>query len=202
MLKYVKGVNNCNVAINKDNWCSIPFIYFPLPLCPQWFIIIAIHKSIQMKSLDALLKELESKLPLMEKQNPAVSEASVGWHIEHSLLAAIKMINAVAHSEPDKYRWRFNWRRSMVFATGRIPRGKAKAPKAVVPESTADAATITAQFATLRDKLQNMSMLKPQHFFEHPFFGPLHVKHTFKVIQLHTQHHIKIINDIIASAKP
>lgn len=178
------------------------FIYFPLPLYPQWFSNIAIHKSIQMKSLDALLQELESKLSLMQKQSPAVSEASVGWHIEHSILAAIKMINAVAYSEPDKYRWRFNWRRSMVFTTGRIPRGKAKAPKAVIPASIADAATLTAQFATLRDKLHHMTMLKPNHFFEHPFFGALHVKHTLRAIQLHTDHHLKIINDIIASAKP
>jgi hypothetical protein len=155
-----------------------------------------------MKSLDNLLQELESKLPLMQKQDPAVSEASVGWHIEHSILAAIKMINAVAHSEPDKYRWRFNWRRSVIFATGRIPRGKARAPKAVMPESAADAATLTAQFATLRDKLHHMSLLKPQHFFEHPFFGPLHVRHTQRAIQLHTDHHLKIINDIVASAKP
>ncbi len=182
--------------------CGTLFIYFPLPLRPQWFILIAIHKSIQMKSLDALLQELESKLPLMQEQNPAVSEASVGWHIEHSILAAIKMINAVAHSEPDKYRWRFNWRRSMVFATGSIPRGKARAPKAVMPESAADAATLTEQFATLRHKLHNMSMLQPKHFFEHPFFGALHVKHTHRAIQLHTQHHLKIINDIVASAKP
>lgn len=155
-----------------------------------------------MKSLDALLKELETKLPMMEKQNPAISEASVGWHIQHTILAAIKMINAVAHSEPEKYRWRFNWRRSIIFATGRIPRGKAKAPKAVVPESAADAATLVVQFGTLRDKLHHMSLLKPTHFFEHPFFGPLHVKHTQKAIQLHTQHHLKIINEIIASTRP
>lgn len=150
-----------------------------------------------MKPLDQLLKELENNLPMMQRQNPAVSEASVGWHIEHTILAAIKMINAVAHSDPEKYRGRFNWRRSLVFATGRIPRGKAKAPQAVIPTSQMDATAITAQMATLRDKLHHMSMLKPKHFFEHPFFGPLHVKHTLRAIQIHTQHHLKIIQEII-----
>jgi hypothetical protein len=152
----------------------------------------------KMEPLHILLHELENKIPLLHKQNPAVSDASVAWHIEHTILAAGKMADAVAHSNPDDYRWQFNWRRLMVFTTGRIPRGKAKAPKTVIPQSIADAATLAAHLTSLRNKLHHLSMVQPHHFFVHPYFGPLHVKHTQKAIYIHTQHHLKIINDIIA----
>jgi Protein of unknown function (DUF1569) len=151
-----------------------------------------------MEPLHILLHELESKIPLLHQRNPAVSDASVAWHIEHMILAATKMANAVIHSNPADYRWQFNWRRLMVFTTGRIPRGKAKAPKAVIPQSDADAATLATHLTSLRNKLHHLGMLQPHHFFVHPYFGPLHVRHTQKAIYIHTQHHLKIINDIIA----
>jgi hypothetical protein len=155
-----------------------------------------------MEPLQKLLHELESKIPVLHQQNPAVSDASVAWHIEHTLLAASKMADAVAHSNPAEYRWQFNWRRTMVFTTGRIPRGKAKAPKAVIPQLIPDAATLAAGLTALRNKLHHLSMLQPKHYFLHPYFGALHVKHTQKAIYIHTQHHLKIINDIIGSARP
>jgi hypothetical protein len=150
-----------------------------------------------MEPLNNLLDKLETQLPLLHLQNPAVSTSSVGWHFEHIILAATKMANATLHSDPTTYRWQFNWRRLMVFTTGRIPRGKAKAPEAVVPAGTADMATVAAQLATLRNKLQHLNMLQPKHYFVHPYFGPLHVKHTQRAIYIHTQHHLAIIEDIV-----
>jgi len=69
-----------------------------------------------MKSLLTLINELENKLPFIAQKKEAVSQATVGWHIEHSLLALVKMISAVEHSNPADYKWTFNIKRSIVFS--------------------------------------------------------------------------------------
>ena len=53
-----------------------------------------------MKSLLALINALENKLPFAEQKKESVSLVTVGWHIEHSLMALIKMVSAVEHSNP------------------------------------------------------------------------------------------------------
>lgn len=37
-------------------------------------------------TLEKLLQKIESLLPEINKENPSASKASVGWHLEHSLL--------------------------------------------------------------------------------------------------------------------
>ncbi len=73
-----------------------------------------------MKSLAALIKELENKLPFIEKKKEAVSQVTVGWHLEHSFLALIKMISAVEHSNPADYKWNFNVKCFIVLWLGKI----------------------------------------------------------------------------------
>ena len=57
-----------------------------------------------MKSLLALINELETKLPFIEQKKESLSQVSIGWHLEHSLLPLIKMISAVEHSNPSDYK--------------------------------------------------------------------------------------------------
>ena len=77
-----------------------------------------------MHNLEKLIHELESKLPHSEKINPSVSRASVGWHIEHTLMATFQIVHAVENSNPEKYSWKFNPKRLLVFTINKIPRGK------------------------------------------------------------------------------
>src|SRR5215203_2158175 len=86
-----------------------------------------------MKTPDQLLSILESKIPHYELINSDISKASVGWHIEHSLLALNSIIDALNKSHPEDYKRSLDLRRSAVMLLEKFPRGRIKSPKAVQP---------------------------------------------------------------------
>ena len=150
-----------------------------------------------MENLVALINELESKLPFIEQKKEAVSQVTVGWHLEHSLLALIKMITAVEKSNPADYKWKFNLNRSIVLALGKFPRGRGKAPDSVKPGEEITRANITGLIVKAKQKVELFEKLGKDKFFKHPLFGDLRGKQARRIIVIHTHHHIKIINDII-----
>ncbi len=152
-----------------------------------------------MKSLPHILSHLEEKLSYSDRINPAISASSVGWHIDHSLMVINQIIKNVSLSDPKEYEWKFNKLRLIIFTLNKMPRGKAKAPKAVIPIEAFNVASVRANFQIARDNIEMLKQLPANKFFVHPFFGKLNVKHTFKMIQLHSNHHLHIINDIISS---
>lgn len=152
-----------------------------------------------MQPLPALINELENKLPFIEKKNTAISQVTVGWHLEHSLLALIKMISAVEHSDPANYKWAFNLKRTIVLMLGKIPRGKAKAPDSVRPGEEINKTAITALLEKAKQKIVMFEKLTGDKYFTHPVFGDIRLKQSRRVIAIHTYHHIRIMNDIISS---
>ncbi len=150
-----------------------------------------------MKSLIVLITELENKLPFIEKKNETVSQVTVGWHLEHSLLALIKMISAVEHSNPFDYKKKFNLKRSVVLMLGKIPRGRAKVPDSVRPAEEIDMANIRGLIEKAKEKAALFEKLSKDKFFTHPVFGDVQVKQARPIIAIHTYHHLKIINDIL-----
>jgi hypothetical protein len=151
-----------------------------------------------MKSLLALINELETKLPFVEQKKETVSQVTVGWHLEHSLLALIKMIRAVEHSSPADYKWKFNLKRSIVLGLGKIPRGKANVPDSVRPAEEINMANIMGLLEKAKQKAASFEQLSQDKFFTHPVFGDVQANQARRVIAIHTNHHIKIINDIIS----
>jgi hypothetical protein len=151
-----------------------------------------------MKSLLALINDLENKLPFIEQRKEAVSQVTIGWHLEHSLLAMIKMITAVEQSNPADYENEFNLKRSIVLTLGKIPRGSAKVPDSVKPGEEINIANITGVIEKAKQKAVLFEKLSEDKFFKHPVFGDLQVKKARRIIAIHTYHHIKIINDIIS----
>jgi D-serine dehydratase len=150
-----------------------------------------------MKNLDANLPELANYIALHNKSNKAISEVAVGWHLEHSLLVIKQITATVAQSEPKLYKSKFNLSRFIVFLTKTIPRGKAKAPKVVIP---VDEITIETLQESLKNTYQAIAYLKDcqeKQYFMHPFFGQLNKKQTIQFLAIHTQHHLKIIRDIL-----
>ena len=150
-----------------------------------------------MKSLTDLIAELENKTPFIEQENEAVSQVSVGWHLEHSLLALIKMISAVENSNPADFKKEFNIKRFIVLTLGKFPRGEAKAPESVLPGGETSAETLKPLVEKARQKAEAFEKLNASKFFKHPVFGDLKVKQARRIIVIHTYHHLKIINDII-----
>jgi hypothetical protein len=151
-----------------------------------------------MRNIEQLLENLSKHLADADKINTKVSSANVGWHIEHSLLVIIKMVNAFTASDPAQYKWKFNLSRTIVFAVNRFPRGRGKAPDVVNPKQV-EKTDINLLFEKTRQKIDELNKADSNKFYEHNIFGILNKKHTLKVLAIHTNHHIQIIKDIIAS---
>lgn len=152
-----------------------------------------------MKSLLALIDELETKLHFIEQKKESVSQSTVGWHLEHSLLALIKMISAIEHSNPADYKRKFNIKLAVVLLLNKFPRGRANVPDSVKPGDVINKDTIAPLLSKARQKVESFEKLTEGKFFTHPVFGNLRLKQARRIIAIHTQHHINIINDILRS---
>ena len=150
-----------------------------------------------MKNIDAIVPELATFIADYEQPNKAISAASVGWHIEHSLLVIKQITATVAQSEPKLFKSKFNMSRFFVFLLNAIPRGKAKAPKVVIPTDNITAESLQESLKNTFQAITYLKECEEQQYFMHPFFGQLNKKQTIKFLARHTEHHLKIIRDIL-----
>jgi len=149
-------------------------------------------------NLDTLLNKLEHHIPSSELINLQVSQSTIGWQIEHSLLTINGIVNAVVQSNPKNYQWKFSFMKLVVLVTKKIPRGKAKAPKVVVPKTAINSDDLQKHLTTTRDTIKALNVVAKDHFFEHPYFGKLKLKETIRFLEIHTTHHLNIIEDIVS----
>ena len=150
-----------------------------------------------MKELNDLIRQIENNLPQWEKQNTTISHATVGWQLDHSLLVINGIIAQLAKSNPKDYQWRPNWKRVYIKLRNNIPRGKAKAPKQVLPVDVIAIEDLQNKLALAKSNIALLEKLHKNSFFTHPYFGDLNLKATIWFLKLHTRHHLKIVNDII-----
>ena len=150
-----------------------------------------------MQKLEALIGQLENKIPKMESLNQQISKGSVGWHIEHTLLVIDTIIESLQTSNPGEYQWKFNFVRTLVLTIRKIPRGRVQSPKSVQPNTHFNCETLQNHVVSTQEKIKALDTLQRNHFFKHPFFGKLNLKPSIKFLILHTKHHINIINDIL-----
>ena len=150
-----------------------------------------------MSKIMLQLGEMEKNIPNMAILEPAVSQASVGWHLAHGLKVILSVLHGLEVSDPDLYLKTFSWKKELVYLTGKIPRGKARAPKKVIPEDNISEEKLQEQIATARKKISEIKELPKYAFFEHPYFGHIKRDETEKFLVIHTEHHLKIIRDIL-----
>ncbi|MBJ2175307.1 DUF1569 domain-containing protein [Aureibaculum sp. A20] len=150
-----------------------------------------------MSILQFELSELEKALIHSDKHASSVSSSNIAWHIDHSLKVIHKVSTVLIDSDPSKYKWKFNKWRFIIFIKGSFPRGKVKAPKHVRPPEIIKLEDIKLQLKEVQKNLTDIEKLPSKSHFDHPIFGQLHLKKTIRFLELHTTHHIKIINDIL-----
>lgn len=150
-----------------------------------------------MNRLDELVSELENKIPFCYTANIEVSEGTVGWHIEHCLLTLNGVINSLMQSNPKDFKWKFSLIRIIVLTTKKIPRGRAKAPQVVRPKGNTDQTELEIHLSNTLNKIMELEFLSKDNYFEHPYFGNLKLKQTINFLEIHTNHHLEIIRDII-----
>ena len=154
-----------------------------------------------MEKLQQLLAKLESNITNASITNTTISQASVGWHIEHILLVIDKVIENLEKSNPADYKSKFSFWKFVIFITKKIPRGKVKAPKHVQPINYLTPEAMIQHVQLTHESINKLSLLQPNNYFDHPIFGKLNVKETTPFLNIHTQHHLNIINDIIKCSK-
>jgi hypothetical protein len=151
-----------------------------------------------MKKLHSLVDQLSAYIPLSEKANHAISEVNIGWHIEHACLVIIKITETIKHSNPDQFKSKFSFIKLVVFLTGKFPRGKAKAPAAVMPVEQSTPFQLLESISNAKRAIEELNNCAKNQFFTHPIFGNLNKAKTFPFLGIHTNHHIRIIQDIAA----
>ena len=136
------------------------------------------------------------------KQANSVSVKGIDWHVHHSLLVISGVCYLLMQSNPKDYQPKFNFLKQVIMTTGVIPRGKAKAPKAVVPLEKIDSQETQKLFSKVEYQLKELENLNKNHFYTHHIFGDLNLKNSVKFLGIHTKHHLKIMRDIQEASKP
>ncbi len=147
--------------------------------------------------LEKLLQKIELLLPEIDKENEKVSRASVGWHLEHSLLILNGSLKGLAMTNPDNYNPKFSIKKFIFLNFGVIPRGKIKSPKQFIPSETPSKESIDKLLNLAKERLEAIKNLPSKSYITHPFLGDLDKKTTIKFLGLHTNHHLKIIDDVL-----
>jgi len=122
------------------------------------------------------LDKIERYLEHKDRVNGTVSEVNVAWHLDHSLKVVNEICDALQSSNPNDYKRKFNFLRTVVFAKGSIPKGKGRAPKSVLPPENIKTEDIVSQLAKAKEKIEGFDKLSAKSNFKHPIFGILNKK--------------------------
>ncbi|KJD35252.1 hypothetical protein PW52_11300 [Tamlana sedimentorum] len=150
----------------------------------------------QLDLINQQLVKIENHIPQINLIKTKASKASIGWHLDHSLKVFNAVCTATIQSNPKDYKWALNFWRTLLFKLNYIPRGKAKAPKYVLPPENIKENDIRNQLKTAKSNLSALQNLPKTSFFKHFIFGKLNKKQTLRFLRMHTHHHLKIIAKI------
>ena len=147
--------------------------------------------------LNKLLLQIEHHIPSKEAADGTISKSNVGWQLDHSLKVFNRVSTILEKTEPNKFKKDFNMPRSVLFRLGWLPRGRAKAPQQVVPPEIILEEDLISQLKTAKTHLENIKSVDDKAFFIHHIFGYLSKAKTIRFLEIHTKHHLKIVNDIL-----
>lgn len=153
--------------------------------------------SMRSKKINQYINTLEAHVANHETINPKVSESTIGWQIDHSLKVINNVSKALKSSEPNDYKRNFSLLGKVFFTLGTFPRGKAKAPKHVKPPEVILKEDLISQIEEAKVNIKTIKDLNDNAFFKHPMFGHVNKKRVNRFLEIHTNHHLKIINDIL-----
>jgi len=141
--------------------------------------------------------EIESKLDARDVLNQDVSQVPVAWHLDHCLKTINTIYQALKNSDPEKFEGSFDATRTLSLTMNYIPRGRAQSPTSVRPPEVIDTEDIILQLQEARVNIKMAFDLDENAHFEHPVFGTISRGNTLRFLEVHTEHHLKIIRDIL-----
>jgi hypothetical protein len=143
------------------------------------------------------LTELASFIKAGDQRNLKASNKGTYWHLDHSLQVLHAISEALTTSKPKDYQPKFSLPKLMIMTTGFIPRGKGRAPKQSLPMGDISKEELFLSLEKIKEAIKNLDDLSKNHNFRHPLFGDLNLKDAIKFMGIHTQHHLKIMRDIV-----
>jgi len=147
--------------------------------------------------LDSEFVEIEQLFEEKDRLNTNVSQANVAWHLDHLLKTINQISNSLLESDPATYSSNFNLQRIVVQTSGIIPRGAAQSPANVRPPDVIHLDSLNIQLAEAKKNIFKINALTEKANFEHPVFDVLDRNQTKRFLDVHTNHHLKIIRDIL-----
>ncbi len=147
--------------------------------------------------LKVKLNEVASYIPVRGTINLEVSEAAVAWHMDHIYLMVHQLHKALKYSDESNYKAESNMARDYVFTSNTLPRGKVTAPESVSPKGTITVNTLQLHYDEALATVEKLPMLAEKKHFNHPILGTMNRDETIKFLTIHTEHHLKIIRDIL-----
>ena len=143
-----------------------------------------------------LITKLKAEIENGEAHNDVVSKASVYWHLDHILKVYNGVCNLLLNSNEVFYKPKFSFFGWWFITFNYLPRGKGRAPKGTYTKVEITTDQLKQQYKTAENNLSLLQKANENLFFSHPYFGDINKAKTLKFLYIHTQHHLKIINDI------
>ena len=150
-----------------------------------------------MDKIEIQLQKIESLSYKIDVVNESVSKASVGWHLEHLLLILNSSLKGLTLTNPKDYNPKFSLKKFVFVNFGIIPRGKISSPKQFVPVNVPTQESILKLMNLAKTRLEAVKSLPEKSFITHPFLGDFDKKTTLRFLWLHSNHHLKIVDDIL-----
>ncbi|GGZ85410.1 DUF1569 domain-containing protein [Algibacter mikhailovii] len=149
------------------------------------------------KKIDSLFDQIEKSIPFYKRSNKSISKSSIGWQLDHALKVVNRVTAILIKTKPERYKKELNIARVISFALCYIPRGRAKAPRVVIPPDVITREDLISQLNEARAQIKIAEQLPEKSHFIHHVFGMLSKKQTLRFLEIHTKHHLKIVNDIL-----
>lgn len=149
--------------------------------------------------MQKVFSEIQELLHGGDAVKETVSSKSVYWQIDHTLRVIFGVSGLLRKSEPADYKRNFNFIRFVVLTTGKIPRGRGKAPKQVMNPGEITREELKVLFEKAKGAFNQTKDLEPNSNFDHKYFGMLNYKQSMRFLEVHSNHHLKICRDILKS---
>jgi len=165
-----------------------------------------------LQAVDHLYSEMETLLErpevVLRHRYPAISKWSTDEQIQHVLLANRWALSTMVSMLRDEAEFSESGRLKplgmLLLGFGAIPRGRGKAPTAAKPSTEATLSDLRVnhrqQRGYLRKIRENQDLARSLSTrFQHPVLGDFTLSHGLRFVRVHTRHHLKIVNEILAT---
>ena len=149
--------------------------------------------------MDYGLHDLRQSVDHADVSVASVSHWSVGMQVHHCCLVMIGICQALIDSKPPPPTTGWSMVTSIVFLSGRIPRGRCKAPEVALPRQDISKEELRSLLDRSRQLSKEAGELDRDRWFKHFAFGIHDRDKSLKLLRIHNRHHLRIIADIVAA---